>query len=73
MTDTQPRFKRMAPRAENLLRYINDSIIYNLKLGATEFKIWAPSLLNRAFAIVNETGTLIVRDYDASTQFKDKQ
>ena len=51
------RIKYMLPRAENLLKLVNQTIVSNL-LRRREAKITLPPLIERAYMIVNETGTL---------------
>lgn len=59
MTD---RVKYMLPKAENLLRLANANMVKNFKKKLTA-KIDLPPLIERAYLIVNETGTIPYRDY----------
>jgi hypothetical protein len=65
--------QRIAPRAENLLRLVNDTILYNVSLGETEIKFELPPRLTKAFMIVNETGTLEVDDFRADVVLQKAQ
>ncbi len=51
------RVQYMIPRAENLLKLVNQTIVSNL-LHRREAKVTLPPLIERAYMIVNETGTI---------------
>lgn len=59
---TALRTIRILPRADHLLRYVNSSIIHNLKAEETDTVIVLPGIVSRAYTIVNETTTLEVSD-----------
>jgi hypothetical protein len=69
----QARTKRIPPRAEHILRYINDILITNLRAGETESVIVLPGIVSRAYMIVNETSTLEVQDFAAGTELVEEQ
>jgi hypothetical protein len=64
---TQYRTKRIPPRAEHLLRYVNDILVNNLRAGEDQSVIVLPAIVSRAFLVVNETSTLEVQDFAADT------
>jgi hypothetical protein len=60
---TAPRKRRVIPRADHFLRYINDIILSNLRARTDEDTIITlPGIVSRAYMIVNETATLEVSD-----------
>jgi hypothetical protein len=60
---TAPRKRRVIPRADHFLRYINDIILSNLRARTEEdTTITLPGIVSRAYMIVNETATLEVSD-----------
>lgn len=60
---TAPRKRRVIPRADHFLRYINDTILSNLRARTEEdTTITLPGIVSRAYMIVNETATLEVSD-----------
>jgi hypothetical protein len=61
---TAPRIRRIIPRADHVLRYINSIILNNLRSDVPEEDtvITLPSIVSRAYMIVNETATLEVSD-----------
>lgn len=60
---TAPRKRRVIPRADHLLRYINDIILSNLRARTDEDTVVTlPGIISRAHMIVNETATLEVSD-----------
>ena len=62
------RLKYMLPRAENLLRLSTYNVIRGLKDGV-EIKLVMAPLVSRAYTIVNETGVIPYKDYDADDVF----
>lgn len=60
---TAPRTRRIIPRADHLLRYINDIMLSNLRARTEEDTVVTlPGIISRAYMIVNETATLEVSD-----------
>lgn len=70
----QPRTKKIPPRAESLLKYIIDSLITNARRAEDgETKVRLLPLVERAYAIVYETGTMDVEDYTPDDIFIKEQ
>jgi hypothetical protein len=67
------REKRINPRAENILRHVNDAILYNLREAVGGAVLMLPPRVSRAFMVVNETGTITVRDFNVDVEFMEKQ
>jgi hypothetical protein len=60
---TAPKKRRIIPRADHMLRYINSILLSNLRARTDEDTIITlPSIVSRAYMIVNETATLEVSD-----------
>lgn len=61
---TAPRIRRIIPRADHMLRYVNSILLNNLRSDTAEEDtiITLPSIVSRAYMIVNETATLEVSD-----------
>ncbi len=68
MQTNQTRLKYMLPRAENMLRVVLQNIYGNLRDG-NPAKVEMPLLIQRAYTIVNETGVIPYREYDADVVF----
>jgi hypothetical protein len=69
-----PRVKRIPPRAEDLARYINDTIVYNLRVGTDEdITLDLPDIVALAHMITNETGTIPVREFGLDVVFVQSQ
>ena len=68
MQTNRTRLKYMLPRAENMLRVVAGNIYSNLRAG-NPAKVELPPLIQRAYIIVNETGVIPYRDYDADVIF----
>ncbi len=64
--------KFMLPKAENLLRVANNNIIGNL-LRKHEAHVVVPPLIERAYIITNETGTIPYRDYPEDVELEVQQ
>lgn len=68
MKTNRTRLKYALPRAENLIRIVASNILSNLRNGhAAKYDL--PPIVQRAYAIVNETGVLPYRDYSADVVF----
>jgi len=61
---TAPRIRRIIPRADHMLRYVNSILLNNLRSDTAEEDtvITLPGIISRAYMIVNETATLEVSD-----------
>jgi hypothetical protein len=70
---TMPRKRRILPRADHMLRYINDVILSNLRAQDTDTVVTLPGLVSRAYMIVNETATLEVLDLTPEHELVVKQ
>lgn len=70
---TMPRKRRILPRADHMLRYINDVILSNLRAQTTDTVVTLPGLVSRAYMIVNETATLEVLDLKPEHELVVKQ
>lgn len=68
MKTNRTRLKYMLPRAENILRVVAGNIVSNLRQGNPAKVDMAP-LIQRAYTVVNETGVIPYRDYDADVVF----
>ncbi len=68
MQTDRTKLKYMLPRAENVLRLVAGNIISNLRAG-NPAKVEMAPLIQRAYTIVNETGVIPYRDYDADVVF----
>lgn len=68
MKTNRTRLKYALPRGESLIRIVASNILSNLKNG-NEAKFDLPPLIQRAYTIVNETGVIPYRDYDADVVF----
>ena len=65
--------KRIPPRADHFLRYINDTVLTNLRARAEETKLQVPGIVERAFQLINETATIIIEDIDAEEELSERQ
>jgi len=71
---TTPRLKKIPPRAEFLLRHINDTMLNTLRNTLSyDAPTMRPPIVSVAFAIVNETSLLDVMDYSSDVQFQQRQ
>ena len=69
-----PPIRRIPPRAEDFIRYINDTIVFNLRVGNTDdLVLEMPTVVALAYKIVNETGTFELQDVDLNVVFKPRQ
>jgi hypothetical protein len=69
-----PRSRRIPPRAEDLVRYINGVIVQNLRSRNTDdIVLNLPDIVGLAFKVVNETGTITVHDYGMDVMFVPRQ
>ncbi len=68
METGKTRTRYMLPRAENLLRLVASNIIGNLRNG-NPAKIDMAPLIRRAYTIVNETGVIPYKDFEADAVF----
>ena len=59
------RTNRMAPRAENVIRHVNDTILYSLKKDFDAAQINLHPIVDLAYMVVNETGTLPYQVFDS--------
>lgn len=68
MTVPNRPFKYALPRAEEYLRVVLGSIIGNFR-NDNQAVLSVSPLVSKAYTIVNETGAIPYRDYDADTKF----
>lgn len=68
-----PRRRRIPPRGEALVRFVNDLILHNLRGGAITTEILLPPLVERAYNVVYETTTIEYRDYPSGIVTRKKQ
>jgi hypothetical protein len=69
-----PRTKKIPPRAEFLLRHINDTMLASLRNTlAYDVPTMRPPIVYTAFTIVNETSLMDVADYSSDVQFQTRQ
>jgi hypothetical protein len=69
-----PRLKKIPPRAEFLLRHVNDTMLNTLRNTlAYDSPTMRPPIVSAAFTIVNETSLLDVVDYSSDVQFQMRQ
>lgn len=69
-----PRPRRIPPRAESLIRYVNDVIVRNLRTGNTDdIVLNLPDIVGLAYKVVNETGTITVHEYGMDVMFVPRQ
>jgi hypothetical protein len=66
------RWKFALPKAEELLRIVQNNIVYNFRAGH-EAKVQLQPLIQRAYNIVNETGVIPYRDYSADATLTREQ
>jgi len=70
MTNLNPRVRRIPPRAESLVRYINDVIVHNLRVGSDEdIIINLPATVSLAYMVTYETGTIAVQEFGNDVVF----
>ena len=69
-----PKRVRIPPRGESVLRFVNNTILHNLR-GETgnPTTIILPPLVERAYMIVYETSTIEYRDYPYGTSMRVEQ
>jgi len=70
---TMPRKRRILPRADHMLRYINEVILNNLRAQTEDTVITLPGVISRAYMLVNETATLEVLDLKPEHELVVKQ
>jgi len=68
-----PRKRRILPRADHMLRYINEVILNNLRAQTEDTVITLPGVISRAYMLVNETATLEVLDLKPEHELVVKQ
>ncbi len=73
VTFTSPKRRRIPPRGEAVLRFVNDLILHNLRGDSEVTEILLPPLVERAYMIVYETSTIEYRDYPAGITTRKKQ
>jgi hypothetical protein len=70
MTNLNPRVRRIPPRAESLVRYINDVMVWNLRVGSDEdIVLNLPAVVSLAYMVTYETGTIPVQEFDTNVMF----
>ena len=69
----EPKIKRIPPRGEAVLRFVNDLILHNMRGGEDATEIILPPLMERAYMVVYETTTIEYRDYPAGVVTRNKQ
>ena len=73
VTFIPPKSHRIPPRGEAVLRFVNDLILHNLRDEGAITEIILPSLIERAYMVVNETSTIEFRNYPAGVTTRAKQ
>jgi len=74
VTFVSPKRRRIPPRGEAVIRFVNDRILHNLRGGESETtQIILPPLVERAYNIVYETSTIEFRDYPIGIITRKKQ
>lgn len=68
-----PKKQRIPPRAEAVIRFVNDTVLHNLRLGKDSTQLILPSLVERAYNIVYETSTIEYRKYPSGITTRKKQ
>jgi len=70
-----PRVRRIPPRAEDYVRYINDMIIKNLRMAdeGSDVTLEMPTVVSLAYKIVNETGNFVIQDVGRDVVFVPRQ
>jgi len=66
------RILYMLPKASNLIRLANYNIVSNRRYGHSA-TVRVPSLMRRAFTIVNETGVIPYRNYPSEFKLPELQ
>ncbi len=66
------RWKLAHPRAEELLRIVQNNIVYNFRAGH-QADIQLEPLIQRAYNIVNESGVIPYRDFSADVTLTPEQ
>lgn len=65
-----PSVRRIPPRAEDYIRYLNNVIVQNLRQGNNgDIVLEMPGMVSLAYKIVNETGTFVVQDVGMNVVF----
>jgi hypothetical protein len=67
--------RRIPPRAEDYIRYINSMIIKNLKMAeeGADITLEMPTIVSLAYKIVNETGNFVIQDVGKDVVFVPRQ
>lgn len=74
MTNLNPRYKRIPPRAEELVRYINDVMVFDFAVNRTTGAVLdLPDVVAFAHMVVNEVGTISVQDFGLDVTFVPNQ
>jgi hypothetical protein len=70
-----PKLRRIPPRAEDYIRYINDVVVRNLKLGnpGDDITLEMPGIVSLAYKIVNETSNFVIQDVGTDVVFIPRQ
>lgn len=73
-TNLNPRYKRIPPRAEELVCYLNDVMVFNFQVRTPEGAIInLPDTVALAHMITNEVGTISVQDFGLDVAFVPRQ
>ena len=65
-----PSVRRIPPRAEDYIRYLNNVIVQNLRQGNNgDIVLEMPGMVSLAYKIVNETGTFVIQDVGMNVVF----
>jgi hypothetical protein len=74
MANLNPKYKRIPPRAEELVRYINDVMVFDFAANRnTGAVIDLPDIVAFAHMVTNEVGTIPVQDFGLDVMFVPKQ
>lgn len=74
MVNLNPRYKRIPPRAEEVIRYLNDVMVFDFSVNRTTGAVIdLPDVVAFAHMIANEVGTITVQDFGLDVSFVPKQ
>lgn len=73
-TNLNPRVVRIPPRAEEMVRYLNNVMVFNFQVRTPEGAIIdLPDTVAFAHMITNEVGTIPVQEFGLDVMFVPKQ
>jgi hypothetical protein len=74
MLNLNPRVKRIPPRAEEVVRYINDVMVFDFAANRTTGAVIdLPDIVAFAHTITNEVATIPVQEFGLDVTFVPKQ